>query len=107
MQGPGPSKYQDNPEDNSLDEVVDDIDVDADVSGDPQQGPSCPEEFPVSFSDTLKIPDSDLWNGILAGNYVYFVDNIGFGWHASLKTDEFFLLSDVYDVSSLMQYPRS
>ena len=32
---------------------------------------------------------------------------IGFGWYASLKTDEFFLLSDVYDISSLMQYPRS
>ena len=67
---------------------------------DPQEGPSRPMDQTGPFSEILEVPDPVLWKGMVASNCLYFVDNIGFGWCVDLKTEDFSLLSDVFDVSS-------
>ena len=44
-----------------------------------------------AFRDLLEVPVPELWEGLVYEGYLYFVDNVGFGWRVLLSTDEFFL----------------
>ena len=47
----------------------------------------------------LSAPDGALWNGLLDEDFLYFIDDVGFGWKVNLQSDEFFLTGEVYNIS--------
>ena len=60
-----------------------------------------------SLQDLLLDPEPELWNGLVQDGFLYFVDDVGFGWKVLLSTDEFFLTGMVYDISTFLGSPRS
>ena len=93
--GSSSPKYQEVVEEHS---IITNIDEELEI--DP------PQDLPECFRVLLIDAPIELWKGIAQDGFFYFVDDVGFGWSVDLKTDEFFLLEEIYDISKKMLMSR-
>ena len=70
------------------------------------RSPSDPILSSSPFYD-LSIPPPDLWKGVVEGDFLLVVDDIGFAFSVHIPSERVEILDYVFDTSALLDLPRS